>query len=62
MKEKQFSELLESVKQTGEIIRGKRKPSRVFDPGARIKSIRDDMGKTRAQVRAVAPHSTLHHS
>ena len=38
MKEDVFAELLESVRQGGEILRGKRKPSRVFaadEPNAR---------------------------
>lgn len=41
MKEKYFKELLESIKQAGEIMDGKRKPSRVFryDP-VEVKKIR----------------------
>ena len=48
MRDKEFKELLESVKQTGEIMRGKRKPSRVFNFGSRIKEIREDLGQTQA--------------
>lgn len=49
MKEKEFQELLESVKQAGEIMRGKRKPSRVFYVGSRIKGVREELGKTQME-------------
>lgn len=50
MNDKLFNELLESVKQAGEIMRGKRKPSRVFvrTPGD-VRSIRADMGVSQSE-------------
>jgi putative transcriptional regulator len=61
MKEKEFDELLESVKQAGEIMRGKRKPSRVFQVGSRIKSVREELGKTQVEFAALLhiPVTTL---
>jgi putative transcriptional regulator len=46
MKDKEFKELLASVKETGEIMRGKRKPGRVFNFGSRIKEIREELGQS----------------
>ena len=46
MKDKEFSELLRSVKEAGEIMRGERKPSRVFSFANKIKSIREELGQS----------------
>ncbi len=61
MKEKHFNELLESIKETGEIMRGTKKPSRVFDVGTRIKSIRETIGKSQTEFALMlrVPVSTL---
>ena len=48
MRDKEFKELLASVKEAGEIMRGKRKPSRSFDFGARIKEIREELGQSQS--------------
>ncbi len=45
MKKELFEELLESVKQGGAIIRGKMKPSRVFEfPESEVRKIREQYG------------------
>lgn len=50
MKEKHFKEFLESVKQMKEIMRGKRKPARVFRfEKMKVKQIRMKLGLTQAQ-------------
>ena len=49
MKEKAFEELLQSVKEAGAIMRGERKPSRVFHVGSRMKSLRESLWKTQAE-------------
>ncbi len=48
MKEKAFKELLRSIEETGEIMHGKRAPSRVFDFGNRVKDIREELGQSQA--------------
>ena len=50
MDKKRFAELLESIKQAGEIIRGERKPSRVFhvEP-LNIKDIRKKLKVSQSQ-------------
>jgi putative transcriptional regulator len=50
MRDHDFEKLIESVKQAGEIKRGKRKPGRViqFDP-ANIKSIRKKLDKSQSE-------------
>ena len=61
MNDKNFKELLGSVKETGEIMRGKRKPSRVFYVGSRIKEIRDELGQSQSEFAGLLsiPVSTL---
>ena len=50
MKDKQFEELLESVKHAGEYMRGKRKPSRVFRyTPANVRKIRLQLGLSQNQ-------------
>lgn len=47
-----FEELLESVKQAGEIARGIRKPSRMFEVKAKtIKGLRDQAKGKSARLR-----------
>lgn len=49
MKEKHFKELLLSIKQAGEIMRGERAPSRVFHYKAmKVKEIRQKLGLTQS--------------
>ncbi len=50
MKDKDFREFLQSVKQIHEIRRGKRKPSRVFhfEP-VKVKAIREKLGLSQTQ-------------
>ena len=57
MDEKLFNELLESVKEAGEILRGKKAPSREFhleppDPET-IKAIRENFGLTQEKFSAL---------
>ena len=61
MKAKEFKELLGSVKEAGEIMRGKRKPSRVFYFGNRIKGIRAELGQSQLEFAELLqiPVSTL---
>ena len=61
MKDKEFKELLGSVKEAGEIMRGKRKPSRVFYFGSRIREIRDELGQSQLEFAELLriPVSTL---
>jgi putative transcriptional regulator len=50
MKKKEYSELLESVKQGAEILKGKRKPSRVFSyPVSEVAKIRKQLGTTQTE-------------
>jgi len=50
MKDKEFRELLESVKQAGEIAKGRRKPSRIAKfLAADIKGIRRDLAVSQGQ-------------
>jgi putative transcriptional regulator len=50
MKEKHFQDLVESVKQAGQIRRGERRPSRVFRFEAEdIRSIRSKLGKSQSE-------------
>ena len=50
MKSELFDELLESVHKGGEILRGERKPSRVFEfPEPDVRAIRDQYGLTQEQ-------------
>ena len=54
MNEDDFQELCESIRQAGEIKRGKRKPSRVFkveDPDA--KAIRERLGLSQSRFAAI---------
>jgi putative transcriptional regulator len=45
MNKEMFNELLESVQEMDEIVKGKKKPSRSFDyPEPEVKSIRDRLG------------------
>jgi putative transcriptional regulator len=46
MKQKDFEELLESVKEGGRILRGRQKPSRVFDYAEHVKKLRVRLGKS----------------
>jgi len=59
MKDKLFQELLESVKQGGEIIRGEKKASRTFDfKNPNVKSIRLKYGLSQnkfAQLLGISP-------
>ncbi|HZK75271.1 MAG TPA: helix-turn-helix domain-containing protein [Candidatus Kapabacteria bacterium] len=61
MKDKQFKELLDSVKEAGEIMHGKRKPSRIFYVGSRIKEIRSELGQSQSEFAELLriPVSTL---
>jgi putative transcriptional regulator len=61
MKAKEFEELLGSVKEAGEIMSGKRKPSRVFYFGNRIKGIRTELGQSQSEFAGLLqiPVSTL---
>ena len=50
MKDKQFQELIESVKHAGEYMRGQRKPSRVFKyTPANVRKIRLQLGLSQNQ-------------
>lgn len=54
MKKKLFDELLESVKQAGEIVRGERAPSReFFIDGAMIKDLRKRTRLSQAKFAAL---------
>ena len=59
MNEKLFQELLESVKQGGEILRGEKKPSREFDfRNPDVKAIRQKYGLSQnkfAQLLGISP-------
>jgi putative transcriptional regulator len=61
MKDKEFKELLVSVKEVGEIMSGKRKPSRVFYFGNKIKEIRSELGQSQSEFAGLLriPVSTL---
>jgi putative transcriptional regulator len=61
MKDKEFRELLGSVKEAGEIMHGKRKPGRVFDFGNKIKEIRSELGQSQSEFAGLLriPVSTL---
>ena len=54
MNDKDFDKLCESVRQAGEIMRGKRKPSRAYehrDPDA--KAIRERLGLSQSRFAAI---------
>ena len=54
MKKELFSELLESVKQAGEIVRGERAPSREFNvDAAMVKKLRADSGLSQPKFAAL---------
>src|SRR5665213_1077346 len=61
MKDKQFKELLDSVKEAGEIMHGNRKSSRIFYVGSRIKEIRSELGQSQSEFAELLriPVSTL---
>jgi putative transcriptional regulator len=61
MKANEFKELLGSVKEVGEIMSGKRKPSRIFYLGSRIKGIRTELGQSQLEFAELLqiPVSTL---
>ncbi len=45
MKNEMFNELLESVNEAGQILKGKKKPSRSIEyPELKVKEIREKMG------------------
>jgi putative transcriptional regulator len=46
MKQKDFEELVESVKEGGRILKGVQKPSRLFDYAAHVKKIRARLNKS----------------
>ena len=46
MKQKDFEELLESVKEGGRILRGAQMPSRAFNYSTHVKEIRHKLGKS----------------
>jgi len=50
MKKKDFEQLVSSVREAGEIRRGKKKPSRVFRfKPADVKRVRDRLGKSQTE-------------
>ena len=50
MKEEAFSQLVESIKQAGEIRRGERKPSRIFEVSPLdVKAIRKKLQKSQSE-------------
>jgi len=50
MKKKDFEQLVSSVREAGEIRRGKKKPSRVFQfKPADVKRVRDRLGKSQTE-------------
>jgi putative transcriptional regulator len=59
MKDKQFQELIESVGQAGEYMRGQRKPSRVFRyTPSNVRKIRLHLGLSQSQF-ALALHISV---
>jgi len=61
MRDKEFQELLQGVREGAAFLRGERKPSRVFEVPSRIKSIREDSGQTQMEFAKMLqiPVSTL---
>lgn len=54
MKKALFDELLESVREGAEVLRGKRKPSRSFDVGELdVRQVRDDFGLSQSKFAAL---------
>lgn len=54
MKEKEFNELCESIKEAGQILSGEKKPSRVFHfPETDIKAIRKKLKKSQAKFASM---------
>src|SRR5206468_8319822 len=49
MRQKDFDELLDSVKEGGRILRGEQKPSRVFDYAEHVKRLRLRLGKSQGE-------------
>lgn len=46
MKQKDFAELVDSVKEGGRILRGAQKPSRIFDYASHVRDIRARLNKS----------------
>lgn len=61
MKPKLFDELAQSIKEGGEILRGTRPASRIFDHGSRVKLLREKLGQSQSEFAALlhVPISTL---
>ncbi len=54
MKDEQFSELLDSVREAGKIMRGELQPSRVFKfPEPDVKAIREEIGFSQSTFAAL---------
>jgi putative transcriptional regulator len=53
MKQKDFDELLASVKEGGRILRGEVKPSRAFDYASHVKDIRARLNKSQGEFAAM---------
>ncbi|MGA9572546.1 MAG: helix-turn-helix domain-containing protein, partial [Lysobacterales bacterium] len=54
MKDQLFNELLESVSEAGEILRGQRKPSRTFNVDAgSVREIRENLALSQRQFAAI---------
>jgi putative transcriptional regulator len=54
MKDKQFQELIESIKHAGEYMHGRRKPSRIFQyTPANVRKIRLQLGLSQNQFASV---------
>ena len=49
MKQKDFEELLDSVKEGGRILNGEQRPSRAFDYSVHVKEIRCKLGKSQQE-------------
>jgi putative transcriptional regulator len=61
MKQKDFDELLESVKEGGRILRGVQQPSRRFDHAQWVNDIRQKLNKTQKEFAELiqVPVSTI---
>jgi putative transcriptional regulator len=54
MKKSYFDELVESIKQAGEIRRGERKPSRIFiHPETEVAKLRKNLGASQTEFAAM---------
>ena len=61
MRDKEFQELLQGVREGAEFLRGERTPSRAFVVPSRIASIREEYGQSQAEFAALLqiPLATL---